>query len=53
MYVERHSEETVRKLRAMFGAVLITGPRQVGKTTMATITKAFLNCHSIFTAIKT
>ncbi len=34
MYITRHAEESVRKLAAMFGAVLITGPRQVGKTTM-------------------
>lgn len=34
MYIERHAEETVRQLAKMFGAVLVTGPRQVGKTTM-------------------
>lgn len=34
MYIKRHAEETVRKLSKMFGAVLVTGPRQVGKTTM-------------------
>lgn len=34
MYVKRHAEEAVRKLSKMFGAVLVTGPRQVGKTTM-------------------
>ena len=34
MYIKRHAEETVRKLAQMFGAVLVTGPRQVGKTTL-------------------
>jgi hypothetical protein len=30
----RHAEKTVKKLSTMFGAVLIAGSRQVGKTTM-------------------
>lgn len=34
MYIKRHSEEIVRKMVSMFKVVLITGPRQVGKTTM-------------------
>lgn len=34
MYIRRHAEETVEKLSRMFGAVLVAGPRQVGKTTM-------------------
>lgn len=34
MYIDRHAEKTIRKLETMFGAVLVTGPRQVGKTTM-------------------
>lgn len=34
MYIHRAAEETVRKLSGMFGAVLVTGPRQVGKTTL-------------------
>lgn len=34
MYIRRHMENAVRKAAAMFGAVLVTGPRQVGKTTM-------------------
>lgn len=34
MYIRRHAEESVHKLAEMFGAVLIIGPRQVGKTTM-------------------
>lgn len=33
-YLKRHAEKTVEKLAAMFGAVLVAGPRQVGKTTM-------------------
>ncbi len=34
MYRQRHAENTVKKLAKMFGAVLVAGPRQVGKTTM-------------------
>ncbi len=34
MYRQRHAENTVQKLAKMFGAVLVAGPRQVGKTTM-------------------
>ena len=34
MFYKRHAEETIRKLEAMFGAVLVTGARQVGKTTL-------------------
>lgn len=34
MYVMRHAEKAVQKLSQMFGAVLVSGPRQVGKTTM-------------------
>jgi predicted AAA+ superfamily ATPase len=34
MYIKRHAEAAVRKLSEMFGAVLVTGPRQVGKTTL-------------------
>lgn len=34
MYIIRHAEQAVRKLSEMFGAVLVAGPRQVGKTTM-------------------
>ena len=34
MYVERHADATLRMLAGMFGAVLVTGPRQVGKTTL-------------------
>ncbi len=33
-YINRHAEKTVEKLSQMFGAVLVAGPRQVGKTTM-------------------
>ena len=33
-YIKRHAEATVEKLSRMFGAVLVAGPRQVGKTTM-------------------
>ena len=34
MYIQRHAEQTIEKLSRMFGAVLVAGPRQVGKTTM-------------------
>lgn len=34
MYVARHIEEAVKESARMFAAVVITGPRQVGKTTM-------------------
>ncbi len=34
MYIKRHAEEAISKLSKMFGAILVTGPRQVGKTTM-------------------
>ena len=33
-YIKRHAGKTVDKLSKMFGAVLVAGPRQVGKTTM-------------------
>ena len=40
MYRKRHAESAVKKLSEMFGAVLVAGPRQVGKTTMLkTLTK--------------
>ena len=34
MYIKRHAEKAVTQLSKMFGAVLVAGPRQVGKTTM-------------------
>lgn len=34
LYRKRHAEATVEKLSKMFGAILVAGPRQVGKTTM-------------------
>lgn len=34
MYIKRHMESAVAKIEKMFGAVLITGSRQVGKTTL-------------------
>ncbi len=34
MYIKRHAEEAISKLSKMFGSILVTGPRQVGKTTM-------------------
>lgn len=32
-YIKRHAEATVNTLSKMFGAILVAGPRQVGKTT--------------------
>ena len=34
MYVKRHAEKNVHEMLRMFGAVLVAGPRQAGKTTM-------------------
>lgn len=34
MYINRHAENTVQELARMFGAVLVAGTRQAGKTTM-------------------
>ena len=34
MYIKRALEETVLKTSRTFPVVLVTGPRQVGKTTM-------------------
>lgn len=34
MYLRRHLESTLKKISKMFGAVLVTGARQVGKTTL-------------------
>jgi predicted AAA+ superfamily ATPase len=34
MYIKRHAIHTLRELKKHFGALLITGPRQVGKTTL-------------------
>jgi len=34
MYIKRHIENTIDKISKMFGAVLVTGARQVGKTTL-------------------
>ena len=34
MFINRHAKQTVGKLSHMFGAVLVTGARQAGKTTL-------------------
>ncbi|MEX0973903.1 MAG: ATP-binding protein [Bacillota bacterium] len=34
MYIRRHLEEAIRRVERMFPAVMISGPRQVGKTTL-------------------
>ncbi|MDR0963993.1 MAG: hypothetical protein LBM60_05200 [Clostridium sp.] len=36
MYRKRHAEDALRKLATMFGAVLVTGSRQVEKSTLLT-----------------
>lgn len=36
MYIKRHMEEIVKECIAQFPVLLVTGPRQVGKTTMLT-----------------
>jgi len=34
MYIYRHASGTLARLRRCFGAILVTGPRQAGKTTL-------------------
>lgn len=34
MYIQRHMEKIIKKNAGMFGAVMVTGPRQMGKTTL-------------------
>lgn len=34
MYINRHLETTIEKLNRCFKVLLLTGPRQVGKTTL-------------------
>ena len=34
MYIRRHVEDTIKKVSEMYPAVIVTGPRQVGKTTV-------------------
>ena len=34
MYIRRHIEKAVESAAKMFGSVIVTGPRQVGKTTL-------------------
>ena len=34
MYIKRAIEDTVLRISAMFPVLLVTGPRQVGKTTL-------------------
>ncbi|MBT9156793.1 MAG: hypothetical protein DDT37_01783 [Firmicutes bacterium] len=34
MYIERAVEPVIKRLTGMFGVLLVTGPRQVGKTTL-------------------
>lgn len=34
MYIRRHIESTIKKMLGIFPAILVTGPRQVGKITM-------------------
>jgi predicted AAA+ superfamily ATPase len=39
-YLPRHAEKTIKELARMYGAVLVTGMRQVGKTTLLSHTTA-------------
>ncbi|MDR3175546.1 MAG: ATP-binding protein [Desulfovibrio sp.] len=34
MYIKRHLEKTLTRIETMFGAILVAGSRQVGKTTL-------------------
>lgn len=34
MYIKRHLEATITKLNSCFKVLIVTGPRQVGKTTL-------------------
>lgn len=34
MYIHRHAEDLIKEMISMFKVVLVTGPRQVGKTTL-------------------
>ena len=47
MYINRHAEKTVQELAQMFGAVLVAGPRQVGKTTMLAQLTDGMNCVTL------
>jgi len=42
MYIQRHLEEVLVKAESMFGAILVAGSRQVGKTTLLRKAKADL-----------
>ena len=42
-YIERSAENVIKKQEKMFKAILITGARQVGKTTMLKNVKSNIN----------
>ena len=42
-YIKRHSEDVINKEEKMFKAILVTGARQVGKTTMLKNLKSEIN----------
>ena len=42
-YIKRSAEDVIKKQEKMFKAILITGSRQVGKTTMLKNLKSDLN----------
>lgn len=42
MYIKRHLEETITKLNNCFKVLLVTGPRQVGKTTLLRRGRSYL-----------
>lgn len=47
VYIGRHAGGTVGKLVKMFGVVLVTGPRQVGKTTTPREQTAGMSCVTL------
>jgi len=34
VYIKRHIEDTINRVSDMYSALIVTGPRQVGKTTV-------------------
>jgi hypothetical protein len=47
MYIQRHMEATLAKSEKLFGAVLVTGARQAGKTTLLKKLKPDLGYFSL------
>lgn len=47
MYIKRHLESAILKAEKMFGAILVTGSRQVGKTTLLKSMKPDIAYHTL------